>query len=316
MTEFPWGHSRRFNAYSNYFKKQFGTRIQKVSLDTGFTCPNRDGTKGFGGCAYCNNDSFSPSYLSREMTIGQQIEKGIEFHNNRYRKAEKHLAYFQSYSNTYASLEHLKKLFGEALDNEHIAGLVIGTRSDCVDEAKLKYFADIAKTHYIIIEYGIESCYDRSLQYINRGHDFQSVKDAIIATHELGIHTGGHVIFGLPGESREDMLAEAPILSALPLDTIKFHQLQIIKGTRFEIEYKRDPSVFNLFDADEYSDFIIDFIERMRPDIVIERLASEAPPDIKVAPDWPNMRNHQFIQLVEKKLEQRDTWQGRLFGQL
>ncbi len=313
MTDFPWGHQRRFNAYSNYFKKQFGARVQKVSIDAGFNCPNRDGSKGFGGCAYCNNDSFSPSYLSKDMSIGEQIQKGIEFHSQRYRRTEMHLAYFQSYSNTHGSLDHLKRLFDQALEDENIAGLVIGTRSDCVDAEKLEYFAQIAKSHYVIIEYGIESCYDRTLEYINRCHDFQSVKDAIIASHELGIHTGGHLMFGLPGESREEMLAEASIISALPLDTIKFHQLQIIKGTRFEVEYRRDPSIFNLFEIEEYAEFMIDFLELLRPDLVVERLASESPPTIKIAPAWENMRNHQFIQLIERKLEQRNTWQGRLY---
>ena len=313
MSDYPWGHDRRYNTYSDYFKKYFGTRVQKVSIDAGFTCPNRDGSKGFGGCAYCNNDSFSPSYLSPDTSIGEQIEKGIEFHNKRYRYAGKHLAYFQSYSNTYSSLDQLKSLYGQALENEYVAGIVIGTRSDCMDADKLAYFAEIAKTHYVIIEYGIESCYDRTLEYINRGHDFKSAHDIIVATHNAGIKTGAHLLFGLPGESRQEMLAEAAIISALPLDTIKFHQLQIIKGTRFEADYYRDPSMFNLFEPAEYAEFIIDFLELLHPNIVVERLASESPPSFKIAPNWENMRNHQFIQLVEKRMAERNTWQGRLY---
>lgn len=313
MPEFPWGHERRYNTYSDYFKKYFGTRVQKVSLDAGFTCPNRDGSKGFGGCAYCNNESFSPSYLSPKISIGEQIEKGIEFHNKRYRYADKHLAYFQSYSNTYADLDQLKVLFGEALANEHIAGIVVGTRSDCMDADKIAYFAELSKTHYVIIEYGVESCYDRTLEYINRCHDFKSVHDMIIATHNAGIKTGAHLMFGLPGETREEMLAQASMISALPLDTIKFHQLQIIKGTRFEVDYRRDPALFNLFEPAEYAEFIIDFLELLNPSIVVERLASEAPPSIKIAPAWENMRNYQFIQLVERRMSERNTWQGRLF---
>jgi len=312
--DYPWGHTRRYNAYSNYFKKLFGTRVQKVSINAGFTCPNRDGTKGYGGCAYCNNDSFSPSYLQPEMSIADQIQKGLDFHATRYQKAEKHLAYFQAYSNTYDSLENLKKKYGQALENEQIIGLVIGTRSDCIDEEKLIYFADIAKTHYVIIEYGIESCYDKTLQYINRCHNFQSVKDAIVATHQMGIKTGAHLLFGLPGETKDEMQEEASILSALPLDTIKFHQLQITKGTRFEIEYRKKTESFQLFEPEEYADFIVDFVEKLSPSIVIERFASESPPSIKIAPHWENMRNHQFVNLVESKLAKRNTWQGRLFA--
>lgn len=313
MAEFAWGHERRYNSYSNYFKKHLGARVQKISIDAGFSCPNRDGSKGYGGCAYCNNDSFSPSYLSPAMPIDQQIKLGIEFHNQRYRRAEQYLAYFQSYSNTYAELERLQTIYSQAVDNKNIMGIVIGTRSDCMDAEKIAYFAEIAKTHYVIIEYGIESCYDRTLEYINRCHDFKSVQDMIIATHKAGIKTGAHLLFGLPGESRQDMLDEAAVISALPLDTIKFHQLQIIKGTRFEVDYRRDPSSFNLFEPAEYAEFIIDFLELLRPGIVVERFASEAPPTIKIAPKWENMRNHQFIQLVEKRMAERDTWQGKLY---
>ena len=236
----PFGN-KRYNSYSAYFKELFGGRVQKLTIDAGFTCPNRDGNKGVGGCTYCNNDAFNPSYCVPDKSISTQISQGIEFHSKRYRRANNFLAYFQAYSNTYGSLEHLKKLYDEALSYPGVVGLVIGTRPDCIDDQKLRYFAELAKEKYIIIEYGIESCYNSTLESINRGHTFEETKEAIINTAGYGIHTGSHIIFGLPGESREQMLAQAEIISALPLNTIKFHQLQIIKGTKNGYRLRKRP---------------------------------------------------------------------------
>ena len=212
---FPWGHHRRFNAYAQYFKKHFGERVQKLSIDAGFTCPNRDGTVARGGCTYCNNESFNPSYCTTDKSVKQQLEEGIEFHGNRYRRADKYLAYFQAYSNTYKPLSELKGIYSQALSVPGVVGLVIGTRSDVIDEEKLEYLAKLAEDNY-------------TLEKINRGHDFENVVNAINLTHEYGLKVGGHMIFGLPGESRKMMLDEAAILNKLPLDTVKFHQLQII----------------------------------------------------------------------------------------
>ena len=310
---FPWGHNRRYNSYSEYFRREFGTRVQKVTIDAGFTCPNRDGTKGVGGCTYCNNDAFNPSYCQPHKSITQQITEGIGFHQVRYRRAKNYLAYFQAFSNTYGSLEYLKSLYDEALAFPGVAGLVIGTRPDCIDDEKLEYFARLAEKHYIIIEYGIESCYNRTLESINRGHTYEESEAAIRKTSAYRIHTGAHIIFGLPGETEEQMLAEAGILSKLPLDTIKFHQLQIIKNTQMAEEFLVNPALFNLFSLEKYIDFIVRFTERLNPAFVIERFTGEAPPRFQAGPVWGGLRSDEVQILIEKEFEKRDTWQGRLF---
>lgn len=310
---FPWGHHRRFNAYSNYFRKQFGQRVQKLSIDAGFTCPNRDGSKGRGGCTYCDNNAFNPSYCDPAKPIGQQIREGMDFHAWRYKKPGKYLAYFQAYSNTYAPLDELKKIYDQALAFPEIAGLVIGTRPDCIDDEKLEYFADLSKTHYVIIEYGIESCYDRTLEHINRKHSFEESRTAIEKTAAAGLKAGAHLIFGLPGESREEMMAEAEIISRLPLTNIKFHQLQIIKGTRMEKEYREKPDDFQFFGLEEYISFIVDFIERLNPAFIIERFAGEVPPRFQAGPGWGMIRNEQIVEMVEAELERRSSFQGKRF---
>lgn len=311
---YPWGHARPFNAYAAYFKRLFGERIQKTTIDAGFTCPNRDGSKGTVGCTYCNNDAFNPSYNNHRKPVRQQVEEGISFHAKRYRRAAKFLAYFQAYSNTYASLDTLKRIYEPALAMEQVVGIVVGTRSDCMDEEKLKYFASISKTHYVMLEYGIESTYDHSLARINRGHDFQNVKDMLWRTHAHGLKCGGHLIFGLPGESRQQMLQQVDTLNALPLTTIKFHQLQIIKNTVMAQEYAKRPQDFQLFGFEEYVDFIIRFVERLNPKFVIERFAGEVPPNYLLSQAWGKLRYDQMLQAIEKEMIRRGSWQGRLFG--
>ncbi|MEI6696259.1 MAG: TIGR01212 family radical SAM protein [Bacteroidota bacterium] len=310
---YPWNHPRRFNAYANYFRQHFGERVQKLSIDAGFSCPNRDGSAGIGGCTYCNNDAFNPSYCLPEKSVLQQIDEGIEFHAKRYRRAEKYLAYFQAFSNTYAPLHELKNIYDQALNHPSIAGLVIGTRPDCMDIEKLDYFAQLSKEKYLIIEYGIESCYDKTLVSINRGHNFACLLEMLELTSARGIKTGGHIIFGLPGESREEMLAEAAILSKLPLNNIKFHQLQIIKNTTMEQQFKKQPESFRFFELDDYIEFMVDFLERLNPAFVVERFAGEVPPRFLVGPGWGLIRNDQILQKIEKRLEERDSWQGKLF---
>ena len=310
--KFQWEHHRRFNAYSNYFLKEFGERIQKLSIDAGFTCPNRDGTVGTGGCTYCNNNAFNPSYCTPSKSISQQIIEGIEFHKKRYRRANKYLAYFQPFSNTYAPLDKLRNIYNEALKFPEVIGLVIGTRPDCIDDKKLDFFIELSKKYYIIIEYGIESCYDKTLERVNRGHSFEQSVKAITKTAQKGIKTGAHIIFGLPGETKQEMLDEADILSELPLNNIKFHQLQIIKDTEMAKEYREKPENFNLFSLDEYIDFIINFLERLSPDIVIERFAGEVPPRFLSGPGWGLIRNDQILNLIEKKLAEKNTWQGKI----
>ena len=313
LNTYPWKHNRRFNAYANQFRELFGERIQKLSINAGFTCPNRDGQVSTGGCTYCNNNAFNPSYCSPDKSITQQIEEGIEFHAKRYRRADKYLAYFQAYSNTYDSLHKLKAIYNEALKHPSIIGLVIGTRPDCIDEDKLNYFAELSRKYYIIIEYGIESCYDKTLLAINRGHNYNTCVEIIKQTSAKGIKTGAHIIFGLPGESRDDMLKEAEILSELPLNNIKFHQLQIIKDTKMAEQYKLNPEKFTFFTLDDYIEFIVDFLERLNPMFVVERFAGEVPPRFLEGPGWGLIRNDQILNKVEKRLEERNTWQGKLY---
>jgi len=308
-----WEHERRFNAYSNYFKKQFGHRLQKVTINAGFTCPNRDGTVATGGCAYCNNNAFNPSYCDPAKSVTWQIEEGIKFHINRYKKAKEYLAYFQAFSNTHAPIEVLKSVYDEALKYPEIVGLIIGTRPDCIDDEKLDYFRHLAKSKYVVIEYGLESCYNETLQAINRGHTFEQSVLALEKTASYGIHTGAHLIFGLPGESNEVMLKEAEILSKLPINTIKFHQLQIIKDTQFAKDYEIYPYKFHFFELEEYIDFLIDFIELLNPAFVIERFAGEVPPRFLAGKSWGLIRNEQIFVLVEKRLEERNTWQGKFY---
>ena len=310
-TMYPWGNHRRFNSYAEYFKKQFGGRVQKLAIDAGFTCPNRDGSKSFGGCTYCDNDAFNPSYCHPEKSIHRQIEEGIEFHAKRYRRAKLYLAYFQPYSNTYATLEKLKEIYAEALSFPEISGLVIGTRPDCIDEEKLEYFRGLADSHYIMLEYGVESCYNRTLKRINRGHTFEDALAAFKMTSQFGINSGAHLIFGLPGETREEMMNEAEVLSALPIQNIKFHQLQIIKGTKMDSEFKEKPEDFLFFSLDDYIEFVIDFVEKLNPAFVIERFAGEVPPRFLGGPGWGLIRNDRILARIEKRMEERGTWQGK-----
>ena len=327
---FPWGDNRRFNSYSNYFTNQFGGRVQKISIDAGFSCPNRDGKISTGGCTFCSNDAFNPSYCRPEMSIKQQIEEGIEFHQRRYRRANKYLAYFQPFSNTYKPLEELKSIYQQALEaidsplpayprwndmasKPDIVGIVIGTRPDLVDEALMEYLNEIQKTHYVMLEYGVESVYDETLKRVNRGHDFATAERAIRMTAEYGIPCGAHFIFGLPGETKAMMLDAADMISRLPLTTVKFHQLQIFKGTKMAEEYLEHPEHFHLFDLEEYIDFVIDFAERLNPNIVIERFAGEVPPRYLVSEPWMKLRYDEVLARIEKRMEERNTWQGRLY---
>ena len=303
----------RYNSYIGYFKKTYGERLQKVVVDAGFTCPNRDGLVGTGGCTYCDNAAFHPGYSTAGIPIHEQIDEGIKFHRVRYRKAEKFLAYFQPYSNTYAPLERLREVYEEALSHPLVAGIVIGTRPDCVDEDKLDYLASLARDHVVVIEYGIESVYDRTLQRINRGHSFEDAVRAVEMTAARGLTQGAHFIFGLPGETVEDMLAYAPIINKMPLHSVKFHQLQIVRGTALEREFASHPSDFVTFSLDEYLDFIADLLERLRPDLYIERFAGEVPPRFVNSTPWGLLRNTELIRLLEQRLEQRNTFQGRLY---
>ncbi len=317
-----WGDDRRFNSYNSYFKREFGGRLQKISIDAGFSCPNRDGKISHGGCTFCRNDAFNPSYCRPEKSVKEQITEGIAFHRVRYRRAKSFLAYFQPYSNTYKPTEELYDIYSQALNIEGVAGIVIGTRPDCINEETLCMIERLKEEYtdkdtgikpIIIIELGIESVYNETLRRINRGHDFATAADAVKMVYQHGFPCGGHYIFGLPGETREMMINSADIISELPLTTIKFHQLQIFKDTKMAEEYLANSNNFKLFTLEEYIDFIIDYVERLNPNIVIERFAGEVPPRFLVSKPWLNLRYDQVLNMIENRLEQRDTYQGKLF---
>jgi len=316
MVIYPWSHERRFNSYPEYFRKHYGERVQKLTIDAGFTCPNRDGKVGFGGCYYCNNDAFNPSYCTPQKSVRQQLLEGIDFHRVRYRKAYRYLAYFQAYSNTYAPLEKLRTLYDEALSIPEVMGIVIGTRPDCVDDEKLDYLAELSRTNYVMVEYGMESCNNRTLQRINRGHTAEQCIQAIEATAMRGIRVGTHLIFGLPGETRCEMLEQVNVINGLSIDTIKLHQLQIATDTAFAEQYVECPENFQLFECNEYIDFIVQFLERLHPRIVVERFANEMPPRYLAGPGWGLIRNVELWRMLEQRLRDRNTWQGRLYRNL
>lgn len=302
---------QRYNEYGSWLTAQLGVKAQKISLNAGFTCPNRDGRVGTGGCTYCNNQTFNPDYCAPTKSITQQLEEGKAFFSRKYPEM-KYLAYFQAYTNTYDSLENLKAKYEEALRVPGVVGLVIGTRPDCMPDSLLDYLEELHRRSFLLVEYGVESVYDKTLLRIHRGHSYAQTVDAIQRTAERGILVGAHVILGLPGESREEMLAEADVLSRLPLTMLKLHQLQLIKGTQMAAEYAAVPEDFHLFSADEYVDLVIDFLERLRPDLVLERFVSQSPASLLARPGW-GLKNHEFVAKVKRRLQERDARQGRLF---
>ncbi len=308
--KFDWGTDRRFNAYSDYFRKEFGERVQKLSVNAGFTCPNRDGTVGRGGCTFCDNSAFNPSYNDACKPVKQQLDEGIEFHRRRYRKVTKYLAYFQAYSNTYSPLEELKRIYQPALEHPEVVGIVVGTRPDCVDTEKLEYFRTLSEKRFLVIEYGIESVRDETLNLINRGHTFEQARQAITETARRGIRTGGHFIIGLPGETRQQHIDDTAIISSLPLHSVKFHQLQLIKGTVMERQYQNQPASFQFYEMEEYLQMMADIIERIDPGIVVERIAGEVNPGTAAREGW-GIRYDRVLQRFEEILKERDSWQGK-----
>lgn len=302
---------QRYNEFGPWLKNLLGMKVQKISINAGFTCPNRDGRVGVGGCTYCNNQTFNPEYCRTEKSVAQQLEEGKRFFSRKYPEM-KYMAYFQAYTNTYSGLDDLKRKYEDALGVDDVVGLVIGTRPDCVPNDLLDYLSELNRQVCVIVEYGIESVHDKTLERINRGHDYACVVDAVNRTSERGLITGGHVILGLPGESRDEILEGADVLSDLPLTTLKLHQLQLIKGTRMAEEYFADPEGFHLFSAEEYVDLVIDYVERLRPDIVLERFVSQSPSSLLAIPGW-GLKNFEFVEKVRRRMEERNAYQGRLY---
>lgn len=303
---------RRYHDFPSFCRKVFGERVQKLSIDGGFTCPNRDGKKGSGGCTFCNNESFNPDYCRSVQGITRQIDEGVRFFQAKY-QGQKYLAYFQAYSNTYAPLKVLRERYEEALAHSQVAGLVLATRPDVIEDDVLEYLGELAQKYYVCIEYGVESANDEVLSRVNRGHSFAEAEDAIRRTAYRGIYIGAHLIFGLPGESRESMLEGAARLGRLPIDILKLHQLQIIRGTRMAEEYLRAPETFRLYSLDEYLDFVVDVIGSMNPGVYLERFVNQAPADYLIAPQW-GIKNYEFVAKLDKRLKEREMWQGKLCG--
>ena len=304
--------NKPYNEFSDFLKDVFPGKVQKISLNAGFTCPNRDGTKGFGGCTYCNNQTFSPVYCHTEKSITRQLEEGVAFFARKYPEM-RYLAYFQAYTNTYDTTERLIAKYEEALRFPGVCGLIVGTRPDCMPGDLLDYFSDLSKHSFVLVEYGVESTLDKTLRRINRGHTYAEAEEAICRTASQGIYTGAHLILGLPGESREEILSHAGRISKLPLTTLKLHQLQLIRNTRMAKEFEESPADFHLYSADEYIDLVIDFVERLNPDIVVERFISQSPKELLIAPDW-GLKNYEFTAKVLKRFAERNTWQGRRYG--
>ena len=300
-----------YTDFSSFLSRYFTGKVQKISINAGFTCPNRDGTLGRGGCTYCNNRTFNPDYCGDRGSVTQQLEQGKAFFSRKY-PTMKYLAYFQAYTNTYGEIDHLKSLYEEALAVEGVIGLVVGTRPDCMPESLLDYFTALSRETFVLIEYGVETSNDATLKRINRGHSFACSVDAIQRTAKRGLPVGAHVILGLPGEKKEDILVSASKIAQLPLDTLKLHQLQLVRGTVMAREFEQCPSDFTLYTAEEYATLVVDYLERLNPAIAVERFTSQSPKELLIAPDW-GLKNYEFVELVKRELIRRDTYQGRLF---
>lgn len=300
---------KRYREFGDFLRERFPFKAQKIAINAGFTCPNRDGSKGRGGCTYCNNQTFNPSYCQTDKSVTDQLAEGVRFFSRKYPEM-RYLAYFQAYTSTYGELERLERLYEEALGYPGVVGLVIGTRPDCMPDHLLDYLARLSEQVLVLVEYGVESTLDRTLRRINRGHDFAEAEEAIRRTAARGIAVGAHLILGLPGESRDEILGHADRLSDLPLTTLKLHQLQLIRHTRMALEFERQPEDFHLFTVDEYIDLAIDFIERLDPAIALERFVSQSPKELLIAPDW-GLKNYEFTARVNRRLAERDSWQGK-----
>lgn len=303
---------KRYNDFGDFLKNHFPFKVQKISINAGFTCPNRDGSKGLGGCTFCNNQTFSPDYCHTEKGVTQQLNEGIAFFSRKYPEM-KYLAYFQAYTNTYGDFEALKKKYEEALAHPDVVGLIIGTRPDCMPDVLLNYLQELSQRTFVMVEYGVESTLDSTLERINRGHSYAESEETIKRTAARGILTGAHLILGLPGETTEEILDHARRISKLPLTTVKLHQLQLIRFTRMAKEFDEDPKDFRLFTVDEYIDLAIDFIELLNPNFTVERFVSQSPKSLLIAPDW-GLKNFEFTAKLNKRIAERDTWQGKLFN--
>ena len=294
--------------YGDFLRRYFDCKVQKIAIDAGFACPNRDGTKGVGGCIYCNNQSFNPAYCQTKISVTEQIARGKEFFARKYPEM-KYLAYFQAYTNTYAQLSTLKELYEEALRQSDVLGIIIATRPDCMPDELLAYLSELSKTHFVMVEYGVETSHDATLKLINRGHTWADVEDAVTRTAEAGVLCGAHLILGLPGEDMEHFIATAKRISALPLHTVKMHQLQVIRGTRLAKMWADGEAVLKDWSADEYIDVCIEVLKHLRSDLAVERFVSQSPADLLICPRW-GLKNYEFTNRLNNKIKAQRIRQG------
>ena len=295
--------------FGDFLKLNFPYKVQKIAINAGFTCPNRDGTKGTGGCSYCNNQTFNPDYCKPELTITEQLEKGKKFFARKYPEM-KYLAYFQAYTNTYSELTQLRAMYEEALQVEDVVGIIIGTRPDCVPDQLLDYLAELSKTHFVLMEYGAESANNDTLKTINRGHTWEETVDAVQRTKQRGLMCGLHIIMGLPGETEEDFMRTADCISELPIETLKIHQLQLIKGTKMAHQVEKGEVKIMQFDVDTYIDLCINFIKRIRSGIALERFVSQSPEALLISPRW-GLKNYEFTNKLNAKIQKDNVKQGQ-----
>lgn len=299
-----------FYAYRSYLKKQFGYPVQKISLNIGNTCPNRDGTKGYGGCTYCNVASFSPSYCHSTLDLTEQLETGMRYFSQK-KRSTKYLAYFQSYTNTYSDSNKLIDFFEMTRMHPKVVGIIVGTRPDCIADEVIRYLSDISKSLYVSVEIGIESTINDTLRRINRCHTYEDTVSAFNRLTGKGIQLGGHLIIGLPGESDSDIITHADKISKLPINTLKLHHLQVIKQTIMEHEFKISPETFEFRSFDEYVDLIGQFLTHLRADIALQRFISQAQKQLLIAPNWNGIKNYQAMSIIENKMREKNQIQGQ-----
>ena len=296
-----------YKEFGTWLQAELGCKAQKLSVDAGLTCPNRDGTLGRGGCTFCDNRTFNPAYCRQGGSITDQLEAGKRFFARKY-PTMKYLAYFQSYSNSYGTLSHLKELYEEALRVPDVVGLVIGTPPDCMPDALLEYLEELNRRTFLLVEYGVESANEETLVRVNRGHTFAQARECIIRTAQRGIRVGVHMILGFPWETRSELIRQAQLIASLPITTLKLHQLQVIKGTQLAREYELHP--WPLPTAEEYVDLVLEYISHLPPSLVLERFVSQSPPEYVIAPRW-GLKNHEFSALVKKAIQKRSTQLGQ-----
>ena len=296
-----------YKEFGTWLQAELGCKAQKLSVDAGLTCPNRDGTLGRGGCTFCDNRTFNPAYCRQGGSITDQLEAGKRFFSRKY-PSMKYLAYFQSYSNSYGTLSHLKDLYEEALRVPDVVGLVIGTRPDCMPDALLEYLEELNRRTFLLVEYGVESANEETLVRVNRGHTFAQARECIIRTAQRGIRVGVHMILGFPWETRSELIRQAQLIASLPITTLKLHQLQVIRGTQLAREYELHP--WPLPTAEEYVDLVLEYISHLPPSLVLERFVSQSPPEYVIAPRW-GLKNHEFSALVKKAIQKRSTQLGQ-----